>query len=195
MTNDQPVIVDDADAGYFSTNACAGWPSARKSVSWSPANAMGFRLAANSASCNPLFYGVLCAGGGSRINTGLGGGAADGGAGADGGPGAPALQGGWQAVADSSDGGVAVSSNERLRFEGNHYVLVSNAGIAYCGEVGTFQASATSILFAPDREDLRPCQIGDIRQAALVTTASAITLTAQGTSRQFSRNASVPKMS
>ena len=197
ITFQQTIIPDWTTILYFWIGSgCQGWTSANSTLLSLLVDASQPQLVSVSASCDSSSNGILCVGDGDTIGGGADGGL-DGGT-SGGGAGAPDLQGAWRPVSSFADAGVVappVSPYERLRFDGNRYAIVTNDALSYCGEVGTFQASASSIRFLPEREEGSPrCLIGDVRDAALTLDARGLTLSVAGADARYVRADAVAKI-
>jgi hypothetical protein len=198
LTYHGPLIPNFEDYLYFwSGDGCSGWTSSAEDLSL--LTEVNSPSAVNvSGRCNSADYGVVCVGEGEPA----GGVAAEPTSGSDGGTGstggASAPQGSWRVVSGSASG---VGSGtpyptERLRFEGNSYVVVHDEKGSYCGETGQFELVGSRVRFLPLREEgMGYCMIGDVRTAAMILDATHLNLSFdKGSAAKFVRAAQVAKV-
>jgi hypothetical protein len=173
-----------------STGSCRGWTSnsANDSASLLDASSTG---GVGGICNNP--YPFVCVTSPSPTG-GPDGGATDAGVGDGGATNDPVLEGAWTVAAGSVDAGGGLT-RQRIAFDGDRYLLVTEAGNGYCGEAGNFRSTGTSVAFTPQRiEGIGACTIAADHVETLTVGTNDITLSTASSSRRYTRAPDVPKL-
>ncbi len=168
------------------TTTCRGWTSNSNNDSAALADITStYRL---GGACGTP-YPIVCVASPLPATGDRDGGATDAGAAND-----PVLQGNWSVPPAVVDGGV-VPIRRRIRFDAAAYDLVIESSTGYCGEIGSFRSSGSSVAFAPQRIiGTGQCTIGVDRVETLDVATNDITLSIGGASQRYTRAADVLKL-
>ena len=110
------------------------------------------------------------------------------------------LQGGWYRENEGASGVDAnVAVQQRIRFDGTGYVVITDGPQAYCGESGTFSLSAPgSIHFQPTGKEGSPkpssCPDALARDESVSTDSGSLVIGTAGAASRYARIRDVPKL-